>query len=87
MSLKAQLEKAFERAFDLPLSLKRINRSEEELRQLRELVDADDSLPRILTDKHVSWITRWNSVDLNRGQSEAELLNLLVAIGFGIPKS
>lgn len=55
MDLEKQIEKVLEKAFDYNEAIKRINRSEDEVNQLRDLVRQDKKIPPCVTDKHVSW--------------------------------
>lgn len=42
------------KAFDYPSALKRINRTEDEIDQLRKLVLNEESIPNCVTNQHVS---------------------------------
>ena len=54
MDLEKQIEKVLEKAFDFKEAIKRINRTEDEVDQLRDLVKKDKKIPPCVTDKHVS---------------------------------
>lgn len=53
-NLEQQIEKVFQKAFDYKEAIKRINRTEDEVNQLRELVKKDKKIPPYVSDKHVS---------------------------------
>lgn len=48
------IDDVLQRAFDYSETLKRINRSEDEISKLRQLVKEDEWLPKCVSDKHVS---------------------------------
>lgn len=54
MISKPTIEAVLARAFDYDEALKKIERSEEEIDQLRKLVANEKSIPKCVTDKHVS---------------------------------
>lgn len=55
--LEKQINKVLESAYDYKAALKRINRTEDEISQLRELVRSDKKIPPFVTDKHVSLVS------------------------------
>lgn len=56
MDLEQRIEKVLESAFDYSDAIKRINRSEDEVSELRDLVRNDEKIPPCVTDKHVSCV-------------------------------
>ena len=54
MSEKPTIETVLKRAFEYGPALKRINRSEQEVLQLKKMVKNEIWIPKCVTDKHVS---------------------------------
>lgn len=51
-----RIEKVLDRAFNYDEALKRINRSEQEVTELRKLIESVESVsPCLVTNKHVSF--------------------------------
>ncbi|CRL02024.1 CLUMA_CG015172, isoform A [Clunio marinus] len=48
------VDELMEKAFDLKTALKTINRSENELKELRDLVESEKWIPRCVTEKHLA---------------------------------
>lgn len=49
------IEKVLERAFDYDEALRRVNRTDREVSELRKLIESVESLsPNLVTNKHVS---------------------------------
>jgi hypothetical protein len=72
MTAKPTIESVLVRAFDYNKALKSINRSKDEISQLRKLVDNEKWIPRCVTDKHVSFL-----FDLEILRSFAHMRSLL----------
>jgi hypothetical protein len=58
MSVKTKLDRFLENAYDYKQAIKRINRTEDEINNLRELVINEKWIPPVLTDKHVSFVKK-----------------------------
>lgn len=56
MTQKPTIETVFVKAFEYEPALKRINRSDDEISQLRKLVKSEKWIPQCVTDKHVSYL-------------------------------
>ena len=56
MMQKPTIETVLVRAFDYKSGLERINRSEDEISQLKRLVKDENWIPQCVTDKHVSFL-------------------------------
>lgn len=61
MCSQQKIDAVLDRAFDYNKAFKRINRSEDEVDQLRDLVKSDKSIPNCVTDKHVSFASALRS--------------------------